>query len=441
MKAAIQSNDVAHLAELIASQEADLAARRAALEADLTATTDATRHAAAQKALDALDEEIRNAAQRKINSLQSDLAASDARSAEQRTQLIGSLTQSPLSNEISLELFRLQRDEETTRTLYQSYLTKLRQVEQQTDFAVPDSRVIALATPPSEPSFPPKKVIFAGSILFALGLGIGLAFLRENLIGGITSEEQIEGLTGFPMIAGVPVYRGSGAVARPDRAIVTQPLSPFSEAIRRIQIGVETYLPGGKQCIFVTSSLPGEGKTTIALALARQFAMTGTSTLLIDGDLRHPSIQKLLAAPKKPGLVGFLDASAGSAPDQISMVTEADTGLTCLLGGEASKIATDALLLSTRFGQMMRFAKQSFDVVIVDTSPIGLVVDASIVARHCDLGIFVVRHASTGQRAVLSGLRELTRRQDLQVCTVLNLIKDADGPGYEHLRKYAGYFR
>jgi hypothetical protein len=261
------------------AQEADIVARRAALQAEVTATSDATRLAEAKKSLDALDEEIRSAAQKRTNALQTDIALSDARSAEARNQITNSLAQTELPKEISVELFRLQRDAETSRALYQSYLTKLRQVEQQTDFTIPDSRVIAAATPPSQPSFPPRRLIFAGSILFALGLGIGLAFLRENFVGGVTDEEQLESLTGIPVVVGVPLYKSSELVARPDQAVMVQPLSAFAEAIRRIRLGIETVASERKQCLFVTSTLPGDGKTTIALAHARQFALTGVSTL------------------------------------------------------------------------------------------------------------------------------------------------------------------
>jgi capsular exopolysaccharide synthesis family protein len=441
IRSAIQASDFARLASLLNAQEADIVARRAALQAEVTATSDATRLAEAKKSLDALDEEIRSAAQKRTNALQTDIALSDARSAEARNQITNSLAQTELPKEISVELFRLQRDAETSRALYQSYLTKLRQVEQQTDFTIPDSRVIAAATPPSQPSFPPRRLIFAGSILFALGLGIGLAFLRENFVGGVTDEEQLESLTGIPVVVGVPLYKSSELVARPDQAVMVQPLSAFAEAIRRIRLGIETVASERKQCLFVTSTLPGDGKTTIALALARQFALTGVSTLLVDGDLRHPNIHRLLGETAEGGLLRFLAGEGGTAISQVSVTKEPETGLSFVLGSEASAVATDALLMSSRFADLMNFATQQFDIVIVDTPPIGLVVDASIVARHCDIGLYVVRYASTAQQAIRSGLRDLTRRTDLPICGVLNQIAEADGSRYGYQRKYRSYYR
>ncbi len=441
LQGALAGSDYDQLLTLSGQDAASLAHQRQVLVAQVSGTNDPARLAAAQKNLDALNDEIKKTAEQRTSALQDDLSASESRSADVRKQIQDSVGQLQLPQDVSVELFQLQRDAETRRTLYDTFLTKLRQVEQQTDFNVPDSRVIASATPPADPSFPPFKLILAGSFIFSLGAGIGLAFLREHFIGGITTVEQFENLTGIPVIAAVPRYVGSEGNDRPDLAIIAEPLSAFAESIRRIRMGIDVYGPRSKRCIFVTSSLPADGKTTIALALARHLAMTGTSTLLIDADLRHPSIHRLLNENVDQGLLGFLAQSREAGADQLTMVTEAATGAHFVLGAEASAIATDALLMSTRFDELMAFAREKYDVVIVDTPPVGLVVDATIVARHCDLGLFIVKHAATGQHAVRAALRDLTRRVDLPICGVLNRIERGDGYRYGYGRDYQGYYR
>jgi len=441
LQGALATNDYDQLLTLSGQDAASLAHQREVLAAQVSGTNDPARLAAAQKNLNALNDQIKAEAQQRSSALQDDLSASQSRSADVRKQIQDTVGQLQLPQAVSVDLFRLQRDAETRRTLYDTFLTKLRQVEQQTDFTVPDSRVIASATPPADPSFPPFKLILAGSFIFSLGAGIGLAFLREHFIGGITSVEQFENLAGIPVIAAVPRYVSSEGNDRPDLAIIAEPLSAFAESIRRVRMGIDVYGPRSKRCIFVTSSLPADGKTTIALALARHFAMTGTSTLLIDADLRHPSIHRLLNENVDQGLLGFLAQSQGAGADRLTMVTEAATGAHYVLGAEASAIATDSLLMSTRFDELMAYAREKYDVVIVDTPPVGLVVDATIVARHCDLGLFIVKHAATGQHAVRAALRDLTRRVDLPICGVLNRIERGDGYRYGYGRDYQGYYR
>ena len=169
--------------------------------------------------------------------------------------------------------------------------------------------------------------------------------------------------------------------------------------------------------------------------------MTGASTLLIDADLRHPNVHVLLDEKVTQGLFEFLAADQETAIDQVTLVKEGETGLNVLLGSKPSSVATDALLMSPRFDEVMNFAKAQYDVVVVDTPPIGLVVDASIVARHCELGIFVVRHASTGQQDVRAGLRDLGMRTDLPICGLLNNVSEVDGPFRGYKRKYRNYYQ
>ena len=441
IQAALAQNDYDTLVSLAGVDQANLAKQRQALVAQINGDNDPARLADAQKSLDALNDEIKTAAEQRSTELQDGLSTLQAQSAATRQQIAASVSQLQLPQDVSVQLFRMQQDSETRRSLYDSFLTKLRQVEQQTDFNLPDSRVIASATPPSAPSFPPFKLILAGAFIFSLGAGIGLAFLRENFIGGITSVEQFEGVTGLPVVAAVPRYESKQANARPDLAIVTEPLSAFSESIRRIRLGLDVYGPKTKRTIFVTSALPGDGKTTIAVALARHLAMTGTSTLLIDADLRHPTIHRLLGEKVDHGLIDFLAQPNPTSADQIHIVTEGTTGAHFVLGSDASAVATDALLMSTRFDELMRYAQGAYDVVMVDTPPIGLVVDATIVARHCDLGIFVAKYAVTGQGAVRASLRDMMRRIDLPVCCVLNCVDRGASYQYGYGGSYQRYYQ
>lgn len=439
LQAALRSRDYQRLAVLADGGQSTFARERATL-VEALADTDQAKLASAKEKLAALDDEIRAAAERRVSSVQSEVTDADNRIATLRREIDVALSQQQLPKDFSVELFRLQRDIETRRVLYDSFLTKLGQVEQQTDFNLPDSRIVAAATPPDKASYPPLNAIAAGTLFLSLIAGCGLAILREHFIGGVSSPEQLETLTRMPVVSAVPRLPSSQGGDRPDAVIVTQPLSVFSEAIRRLRLGVEAFAPGDKLAIFVTSPLPGDGKTTIAMALARQMAATGSKTLLIDADMRHPSVAAALDQAPKDGLIDFLSKPAGDVGEQISIFKEAASGVDFVLGAGPSAVATDALLMSNRFADLMRFAREAYDVVIVDTPPIGLVVDARIVARYCDAGVFVVRYAATSQHHIRSSLNELAGRLDIPVCGVLNQVQRNSGYAYGYGRKYDRYY-
>ena len=380
----LEANDVALLAQFAEAQQAGIAADRQALVRELVTETDQAQLAQAKLRLDALDKEIRAAAERQATTIQNEISLSNGLTAAFRSQIEATLSDLQLPRDVAIELARLQREADTRRSLYEGLLERLRQVEQQSDFRIPDSRVIAVATAPTEPSFPPRRLIVASALFLSLCAGFGLAVVRERFIGGVTSIEQLEGLINVPVLAAVPCPNGTGK-ERPDQEVVARPLSPYSEAIRRVHLGINAMLPKGKRSIFLTSAVPGDGKTTMALALARQMAMTGSSVLLIDADLRHPSIHRYLNEETTDGLINFLSKPGEAAADQLTITREPASGVSFVLGAQSSSIATDALLMSSRFDELMSFARSKYDVVIVDTPPIGLVVDAAVVARHCDL--------------------------------------------------------
>ncbi|MBM3525169.1 MAG: hypothetical protein FJX57_19660, partial [Alphaproteobacteria bacterium] len=383
LQALLSKQDYVGLAALQDTSQSGLAKRREDLVAQLTRTSDAERIAEARRQLDALDSELRIGAERQVVTIQNQLATSSERSAALRDQIGATLADLELPQDVTVTLFQLQREVETRRVLYDSFLAKLQQVEQQTGFNIPDSRVIATAVPPVRPSFPPSRAIVAAALFLSICTGIGLALLREHFIGGITRTEQFENLGGIPVVAAVP--RSSGELSkRPDLAIVNQPLSAYSEAIRRGLLGIIPVGAKGRRCIFVTSSVPGEGKTTLALSLARQAAMTGSPTLLIDADLRHPSVRGLLGDKSEGGLIDYLMQPPGGDSHEISIVKEPSSGVSFVLGGNASSGSTDTLLMSTRFDDLIRFAREEYETIIIDTPPVGLVVDATIIARHCD---------------------------------------------------------
>lgn len=391
--------------------------------------------------VDELDARLTELAEAQRAEINSALETSRTRSTELRSELQSVITSEDLPSDITVDLYRLQRDASASRELYDSYLSRLRQIEQRRSLSLPDSRVVAEAILPTRPSFPPRMLILAASLIGGLGLGLGIAFLRENYIGGFMTVEQIESVTGVPVLSIMPHLEdvGDDPDSSPDRMIIDKPFSVFSESIRRLRLGIDAGLDDDKcHVVVVTSSEPNEGKSTIALALARAYSLAGKRTILVDADLRHPAIYRRVKHNAEHALADFL--SGPFRPELIGdmVLRERDSGLDMILSSRASRIATDTLLGSSRFNQLVVALRGSYDVVIVDTPPIGFVVDAQLVAAQADTVIYAIRWASTSQRSVRMGLRELSRLEDKRVFAALNQAGDGSHYGYSY--KYSYYY-
>lgn len=370
-----------------------------------------------------------------------------------RSQIRVSAVSSNLPADMVTDIFELQQNAGEARIQYQTLLSRLREVETQVDLQVADSRIISVAVPPNKPSFPNKKLILALASMLGLGAGIGLAFLNEHYIGGFTSADQVESVLKIPVLAAMPKLK-SGALPEgvgPAGSMLHAPLSSFSESIRRIRLGIDQVLgrrgsalvgdPGPKSSIImVCSAVPGEGKTTAALSLARAYALSGQSTLLIDADMRRPSTQKELGiTDPKFGLLEVLTNQPKSIQLSSALVSDSDTDLSILIGAKASNVPTDQLFASKKFAGILNNARNSFDIIILDTPPAGPVVDALYLAPYVDYLLFVVRWASTSQNDVKSAISQLKKSlsSSAQIGIVLNQ-QDNKIVGYN--ANYSGYY-
>jgi len=398
----------------------------------------------------AIEDQLARASTQELSSLRNDVSVLSTREEETRLALRETLVAGQLPSDLLAQIFEIQQDAGNARSQYQNLLARKRDLETQAGVQIADSRLVSAALPPTSPSFPKKRLVMALALVLGGGLGVFFAFLKEFFIGGFTSPDQLQDAIQAPVVTEVPLATNlaRGELSPADK-VVHEPLSNYSEAIRRLRASIDQNLQklaakegssarAGAPVILVSSTVPNEGKTTTALALARTYALAGKKVLLIDSDLRKPSLHQFIGAEPSSSFLDYLR----EPDDRISMqkFSSADplAAVNLVLGRTRSSTPTDQLLSSAQFENVIQAAKNTFDVVILDSPPLLPVIDGHYLAKHADLVVMVVRWASTGQRelrAVRGPLRE-SMRLNAPLLTILSHKEGSRRRGYDYHYSY-----
>ena len=364
-----------------------------------------------------------------------------------RAQIREAILQGDIPPEMLSGIYALQQESAIARAQYQDLLTRLRKLETEARIQVADSRVISSAIVPVSPSAPNRMLVLLVALAAAAGLGVSLAFLREYYIGGVTSPTQLAELTQAPTAATLPLSdeQNSGRMSVADRIIDT-PLSVYSESVRKLRAAIDQGLhrlphaghgkmrgegkgagQGAGKVILVTSALPDEGKTTTALALARTYALSGQRTLLMDADLRKPSLHRHLGYEPQTGFLDYLRDSEARALEGSFYARDPASPLALIMGAARAELPTDQLLGSARFASLLQQAREVYDIVIIDSPPVLPVVDARYIAPRADAVVMVVKWAATSQGDLRAALQPLSEamRPEAPLHPVLNLAPES----------------
>lgn len=410
-----------------------LGAQRQALAAQLSSFDPASPTAAGLRdQLTAIEGQLARRADLELTNLRTRVAAIDAQQISLREQLRSTVLQSDLPADILTGLLDLQSKASFAREQYQLLLSRTLELQSQSNLQVADSRIASPALPPSSHFFP-STALFVGIALAAgLALGLLVSIVYESVVGGFMSQEQLEAGLKTRVAAIVPRLKlppGNDTLAD---MVITAPRSHFAEAMRRTRIAIDQAGRGKAddqamlgRVVMLTSAVPGEGKSTMAMALARSYALSGRRTLLIDCDLRQPAIGIQLDIKPQSGLLEILETRSGPGELQPILRHETDTGLSLLLGVQGTERATDTLLASTQFGRLIDEARKLFEIVLLDTPPIGPVVDALYVAPRAHVIVLVTRWASTPQRDSRQAVASLIQAKQ-PAAEILSLLNAKD---------------
>jgi polysaccharide biosynthesis transport protein len=375
----------------------------------------------------ALQRAIWDEISRIAESYKSELQIATSQEASIDKRMIEVFQQSGATRQLQVRLRELETAANSYRDIYTTFLSRFTQSVQQQSFPSTEARIVTLAAPPRSPSSPKTNLTLALAAICGLGLGLLWAFAREQMGRQVHTRGQLEKLLGTTCLAVLPAFSKKKVPvgrrwATQDSAAFRQlsevaPFSATAEALRYIKVAIDLHPTGGK-IIGIVSALPGEGKTTVAAGLAAFVAKSGGRALLVDADLRNPSMTRALGYTNAPGLLNMV-AEKSNFDDLV--ITDSKFGFNFLPSATQSKPSNSSdVLNSPAMKEMLRLASKDYDYVLVDLPPIIPVVDVKAVAHLFDAFVLVVEWGSTSTNEILKAVNSSSVLSERLLGAVLN---------------------
>ena len=435
------------LLEKLREQEADLKIQVAQLSTQFGPSY--PKVAQLNNQLKEIDSQIQAELHKVSSRLRGDYMAALQREQMLREAMEKQKTEANKLNESAIEYSLLKRDLDTNRTLYESLLERLKEAGVTAGLRSNNFRIVDAARKPTVPAEPniPRNLTFA----LALGLtaGIGLAFVLEALDNTVRTPEQAQAISALPSLGMIPLGSLLGEVGVPRLTVaanskeavelVTQarPQSQMAESYRALRTSLLlTSLGTPPKVILVTSALPQEGKTTTSMNTAIVLAQKGSRVLIIDADMRRPSIHKALGMGPRTGLSNVLTGSA-----QLNQAIVRSTlipTLHILTAGTPPPNPAE-LLASAHMKDVLNELREQYDHIVIDTPPTLSVTDAVVMSTSADSVVLVIRSGQTTRQA-LRRARDLLVRVNARIAGVLLNAADLKSADYYYYYEYRGKY-
>jgi len=357
-------------------------------------------------------------------------------------------------NESAIEYSILKRDLDSNRTLYEGLLEKLKEAGVTAGLRSNNFRIIDAARVPTSPSEPniPRNLLFA--LVLGVISGVGLAFLLENMDNTVRTPEQATALSLLPALGMIPLGSKSGnhgpagkrlalTTSKEVVELVTQvrPQSQMAESYRALRTSLLlSNLGAPPKVIMVTSARPQEGKTTTSINTAIVLAQKGVRVLLMDADLRRPSVHKTMGMGPRSGLSNVL---TGSATLQQTITTSTILPNLFIMPAGTPPPNPAELLASSNMRDLIVELREMYDHIVIDTPPTLSVTDAVVLSPRADATILVIRSGQTTKQA-LRRARDILMQVNAHVAGVLLNAVDLTSPDYyyyEYQGKYGQYYQ
>lgn len=310
-------------------------------------------------------------------------------------------------------------DLEVEKNFYQVLTSELSKREAETSWQKANVQIIDRAVPAGGPSSPKVMLNLAAGLVAGVGLGFGFVFLLAFFDDRIKTMSDVEDTLGLPIMGVIPKFLGKKDFHERATAVISQKNSHVTESFRSLYSSLQILQEGrDAKTILVTSTIPGEGKSTISSNLAQSFASHGSKTLLIDCDLRLPNVARLL---QLEGEKGLLDHFKDDIPVADLLVERYEHNLDVLpvYGQSRNPIQ---ILNSKKFEEMLSSLCELYDKIILDSPPVGAVSDALNLLSQADGVLYVISYNTVKMRAAQGSVRRIAETQTPILGSVLNTV-------------------
>jgi capsular exopolysaccharide synthesis family protein len=375
--------------------------------------------------------------------LQTEAAAAAASVRSLEAQLRQQEARVNQSQTAEIQINGLERSAEALRSLLRQVMERAQLTGSTNAIEKADARVLSAATLPGVPSFPKVTLFVAAAVVLGVLFGLLVIWFLEQADSTIRSGDEVRTALGLPNLALVPMLRrGLLGRHRVEDYVVRKPLSPFAESMRTLRaalwLGAEP-----PRVVVITAARPGEGKTTTSVALARSAAMNGERVLLIDCDVRQPSLGRVFRAE---GAAGVTDLLLGQAVLERIIRRDHLSSLDYIPAG-AAEIHSLGLFMSEAMAGLLDRVRRDYDLIVLDAPPALAMADARVVARLADATLLCVKWRDTPRSVVRNslGLLEDAHARVVGACLTQVDAKVHGRSGYADAEvyhpRYGGYFR
>ena len=396
--------------------------------------------------MQAIESELKTLQKRKgqeitrvINSLRSEYKVAEAREKSLKASLEKQKRESLDLNQKAIEYTVLSRETESAKQMYDLLIKRFKETSLTEDMRTGNIRIIDRAHVPNAPVRPKRALNILLAVLLGLISGVGLAFFFEYLDNTIKLPEDIQRYLRVPYLGPVPAMALNGipeSREKPELVAFHSPKSTASEAYRGIRTSI-LFSSAEKppQVLLISSAAPQEGKTTTALNLAISMAQAGGKTILLDCDMRKPSLHKIFGYPRDKGISSIL---VGNCEVRDALITTQVPNLDIIPCGPIPPNPSE-ILGSPRMSKLMEFLRKTYSKIIIDSPPITAVTDAVVLGSLVDGTVLVIRAGGTPREIVRNGLNQLKGVNSPILGVVLNGV-DMDRDGYYYYQYYYYYY-